>query len=270
MAESQSGTTTVGLDDKQQAYPRRVMSAVLTVGRKAGYNTGRIEDYTPPEHIDLPEHAIITPEWYNQQFTDVMYDQEGVFGEIALQSEFDDVFGEDHTGASSTTAVHVRCGHTVAETVAALIENGSIDRAIEKAMTEWQIDAKTAEKRVFFAIAIFAKGWAAEVELTETDSFSKAGISHDIGGIDAYRGDEMVQIKPVTFGYRHNTDGYEHTIVYYQWDCDGGIVFGTDHTDVNSKAGEKTDIANSLLARECGGRLADEKELGRSFRYLSW
>jgi hypothetical protein len=270
MAESQSGTTTVALDENEHAYPRRVMQAVLTVGRKAGYNAGSIDDYTPPAHVELDSNAVITPEWYDGQFTDVMHDKTGVFGEIALETEFDDVFGKNHTGSESTTAVHVRCGHTVAETVAALIENGSIDRAIEKAMTEWQIDAKTAEKRVFFAIAIFAKGWAAEVELTETDAFTKGSVAHDIGGIDAYRGNEHIQIKPVTHGYRHNDDGYSHTVVYYQWDCNGGLVFGTEHTDVNSKAGEHTDKANSLLARECGGRLSDEKELGRAFRYLSW
>jgi len=270
MAESQSGTTTVGLDDNEQAYPRRVMQAVLTVGRKAGYNAGTIEDYTPPKHTDLDGRAVITPEWYDGHMTDVMHDSAGVFGHMALETEFDGVFGENHAGSESTTAVHVRCGHTVAETVAALIENGSIDRAIEKAEVEWDCDRPAAEKRVFFAVALFAKGWAAEVELTETDAFTKAGISHDIGGIDAYRGSEEVQIKPVTHGYRHNDDGYEYTVVYYQWDCDGNIVVGESHTDVNSKAGEKTDKANSLLARECGGRLADEKELGRSFRYLSW
>jgi hypothetical protein len=269
MAESQSGTTTVALDENEHAYPRRVMQAVLTVGRKAGYNAGSIEDYTPPAHTDLDSKAVITPEWYDGHLSGSMHDEYGVFGHLNIKAAFDDVFGT-HSGGSATTAVHVRAGHTVAETVAAMIENGSIDRAIEHAQVEFEIDAKEAEKRVFFAIAVFAKGWSAEAEMTETDAFSKGGIAHDIGGIDAYRQSEEVQIKPVTHGYRHNTDGYEHTIIYYQWDCDGGLVFGECHKAVNSKAGQKTDKANSLLARECGGRLSDEKELGRAFRYLSW
>lgn len=286
MAQSQSGTAKVELDDKQTPAPKRVMKAVFATLRSRGYDCMSVADMETPAHTDVS--GGITPEWASDARK---LDNEGVFAHMDVTDELEGVFGEP-TGSSHVTTVFVRAGKTVAETVAKLDDRGHIEAAINKAYDSLKpesIDVTDAQARdlksratdmVAYKVAEHAKGWVAEKTLTETDALAKAGMSNDIGEQDAYdrSAGEYVQIKSVTLGYKPNqtvkkdengqfvTTDKEVPIVFYQWDCDGGLWFGRDHKAVNKQAADVKGHKATTIARTHSAYTYN----GRTYRKQWW
>lgn len=290
MALSQGGPATVELDDKQMPVPKRIGKSVFVTLRSCGYDVMTVGDLEAPSHSDVS--GGLTPGFANEVRK---LDNAGVFSHMDLTDDLDGVFGEP-SGSSHVTVVFVRAGKTVAKTVAKLYKRGHIDAAINKAILEEKpegidLTSKQEEKvrervtdMVAYKIAEFAKGWVAEKTLTETDALAKASMSNDIGEQDAYDRNlgEYVQIKSVTLGYRPNptvesTDKSGHykttknevPVIFYQWTCDGELVYGRDYKAVNGEAAKRTDKSKTLLGKAAGNMKAC-KEYGRSFRYIWW
>lgn len=283
---SKAKAVKVELDDKQLPAPKRIMKAVFATLRSRGYDVMSVEDMETPAHEDLS--GGLTPEWASDARK---LDNEGVFAHMDVKDELDGVFGE-HSGSAPVTAIFVKAGKTVAETVAILDDRGHIGAAINKAYDSLKpdsIDVTNAQARdlkdratdmVAYKVAEHSKGWVAEKTLTDTDAFSKAGISNDIGEQDAYalEPSEYVQIKSVTLGYKPNqtikkneqdrfvTTDNEVPVVFYQWDCDGGLWFGRNHKAVNKQAADVKGHKATTIARTHSAYTYD----GRTYRKHWW
>jgi hypothetical protein len=240
-----------------------------------------------PAHTEVS--GALTPEWAAEAKE---LDDNGVFSHMDLTDSLNGVFG-NHSGANVVTAVFVRAGKTIAETVAKLIERGHVTAAVDKAadhMAPSEIDltgGQMSEIRtravdmVAYKIAEFAKGWLAEKVLTDSDAMSKMPASNDLGEQDANMSGDYVQIKSVTLGYKPNGSirksdmsgvRFETTkngvpVVFYQWDCDGGLWFGFDHTDVNSAAADVKGELATTISRTHSAYRNDE---GRTYRKIWW
>lgn len=291
MAQS-TDAMTVELPNNSSPAPREIMSAAFEALRQAGFDGLRAGDLEPPAHKGID--GGVTPAFAD----DVrLMDNAGAFDGFDLRDELEGAAGD--VASSHVTTVFVRAEKTVAGTVRDLCDRGHVGAAVDKVADELTGDVdisllpddETARLRskavdmVSYYVATVAKGWVAEQLITATDAFAKGSMSNDEAEQDvrAYADGDFdapyFQVKSVTLGYKPNgtiestdADGQYRTVkrgvpvLFYQWDCDGGLVVGLNYKAVNGQAADAKDMAKTTLGRTHSSYTFD----GRTYRYLWW
>lgn len=127
-------------------------------------------------------------------------------------------------------------------------------KAVEIAMEMYDIPAFVAFEVVGQMVFMYAKGWVAERSLARyCDDFSKGGRNQDKGGIDGWMNGEPVQVKSWSFEGSH-----KYKLVYYAFDDDGSIHFGTGKREADVlKAAVKASSCNTSTAYKMQNYLED-------------
>lgn len=229
------------------AYPtdaesrRNIMAAVATGLEKCGFPALAAEQWEVGGYAEHPEFRQIAMNVRN----DPAYEA------FLLDSAGHSVLG-DHSGKSSVTSRIVSRDLTIAEALAEFDERGHLEKALNATFD--MTGDKSLSLDIFqYNLFLFAKGWEAEKALRDSERFSKAAESNDLGGQDFYDNDadEYVQLKGVAYGYRalqaegsrgNHKDEHGVPVVYYQFDDSGAIHVSDDHTKANGAAAERAEM----------------------------
>lgn len=226
-----------------------------------GYDVSIVEQCQPPEGSGLPVNSGITPAFLTDGSDVSEMIRNGVAFPFSIETEIDGYFGES-SGSSNVTTFFVRDDMSIPEVIEKLHVTGQIEVAAQKIEAFCQ-DVEPINV-VAFAIATYAKGWLAEMFLTQHDRFSKGSVSQDKGGLDVYDNEigDWRQVKCVTKDSR--VSGW----LYYQFDMRGNIHFGDDLNDVNKSA---VRVANEVpLTPAYKTQNPAKYQMDRKFRFLWW
>jgi len=185
-------------------------------------NVNLVEKMTPPAHIDMygKQHVGITLDmstWANKKVRNG-------FDYFSLDKNLPDYFGES-TGSANVTGQVLEKNLTLEQVVTILLENGDIEKAIEKIHNEKK-EGDPANKTILaYAFLKYSLGWDAERIMRDSGDFKKGNTAQDQGGIDGWWYGQERQIKPGT-EYPSNKktmedSGKAHTC--YLWDMRGGL-----------------------------------------------
>jgi hypothetical protein len=272
--------------DPTMSAPEKVYRTTYDVFREMGYSVSE-NMHTPPEGSDIPEGVGITPRpIVVEKSNELGYTGRNQVALFKLKDTLDNRFDGHHSDADSVTALHVQAENSIRATLEQLNDQGLIDDFVSDVFDELKPTYNPTEEQLKLAkqdaidiaaytTGTFAKGWLAETILAQSDRFEKGSPSDDAAGKDLYDRslDDWVQLKHVSNGYRSNVtdrNGGDLKFIYYQWNCDGGIVTGEDHTRVNAEANIRG-LSRTLMARTHGEyKFEDENGELRTYRYLWW
>lgn len=260
---------TVQIDDTTDVpIPKHIVQLTESEMTRHGYEVSILEQCQVPDHSSLVSDTGRTPRFMTDGSDVSEVIRSGVAFPFHVEKEIAGYFGES-TGSSNVTTFFVRDDMSIPEVIEKFHVTGQIEMAAEKVSPFCQDDVEPINV-VAYAIATYAKGWLAEMILTNHDRFSKGSVSQDKGGLDVFdkEHDDWRQVKCVT-----KADNDSH--LYYQWDMRGGLHFGDDHKAVNKSAGEVSgrvipytgEITPTNTLR-CHSSYTDDD--GQTYRYIWW
>lgn len=256
-----------------EPFPKTALRSVYETMSSLGYEVPSHETYAVPERADgLRDDAGILPEFMvgaDNNIPDLV--RTGVLFPFDLEATLDDETDTATTGPHTTTQfVEGELG--LRSSIEQLHQKGDIKLAVNNIQESvGQNTDRPPAEIVAYALATYAKGWLVESILVESDRFSKGQPSDDTEGKDLY--DELqedwVQLKSVTSmasKSRQKLDSHTISYLYYQFDCAGHIVIGSDPNEVNGEAAEAKGVSKTLIKR-CHSNYKFE---GRTYRYIWW
>lgn len=228
-----------------------------------------VDGYEAPAHSPLKTGAGIAPEWFTGDLAYVVRD--GIALPFSLKKDLDGYFGES-TGSANVATLYSREGRGLKPTLDHFHETGQLQ--IAKNRLAPYTDHDNLDEVVAFALSLYAKGWLVEQLLQEQcDDFNKGSVGQDQGGIDGYYQGEPTQVKSVTYYASRNTEELAEADVqylWYQWDCRGGLHYGTDANDVNASAEAVTGVGKTIIKRSTANIVAVKESDRTNVRYLWW
>ena len=258
------GGTDESINTDDEPVPKAIARTVGEAMRSHGYNVDLIDLCSVAQHSEIARDGRDlgrTPLFMTDETDTSDLIRSGVAFPFSVEKALDGYFGQSE-GSSNVTTFYVRDRLALPTVVEHFHNTGQIQLAAEKVKP--YINSQTdALDVVAYAIATYAKGWFAERLLAETERFSKGSVAQDKGGLDLYDTEAggWIQLKSVT------VDSQLTDHVYYQWDCEGRLHYGTQYIDV---AGAAADAAGmpKVATRRCHNNNRDEN--GNTYRYIWW
>jgi hypothetical protein len=274
-----SGETESGGAPSGTNHPvRGVFKTVYDVARANGYDVPDVDSYESEPYDSFRTGCGITARFMTETDDVAELIRTGVAFPLTWKEAVEAVADDDERafdegespegagtagGAAAFTHGYVDREATIREATQHLIDSIQVDMAVEK-VDAFVGKSVSPTEVVFYAIATYATGWLAESLVASTDRFVKGSQSNDEAGqdfLDTETG-EYRSLKHVT------VDEAGH--LYYQWTHTGDLVVGEDHTQVNRRAIEGTDMPATLTRRAAGNLKAVKESDRTSARYLWW